>query len=272
MLADYHVHLETGPYSLEWLEKYFLVAKKEGIEEIGFSEHGYRFLQAKDMLVNPWIAKRQTETIEEYVCLIMEARRKKFRVKLGVELDYLPGKEEEIKNFTYNYPWDYVIGSVHWLDDWGFDLGEMRHNWEGKEIFPIYQSYFQLVKELIKTGDFEILGHADVIKVFGYRVEPEKEKELLGIYEEVADLLREKDMVAEVNTAGLRKPVGEIYPAYDFLKILVAKGVPLMLNSDAHHPEHVGFAFKEVLPLLKELGVRKLARFDRHERLLKEID
>lgn len=148
MLTDYHVHLETGPYTLEWLKKYWKVAQERGITNLGFSEHGYRFKQFKEILYNPWIERRQTEDVKEYVNLVLKAKKQGLPVKLGVELDFVPGKEKKIENFIQSYPWDYVIGSIHWIEDWGFDLPEMKEKWDHEKVIDIYHRYFSIIEAI----------------------------------------------------------------------------------------------------------------------------
>ena len=261
MLTDYHVHLETGPYTLDWLKEYLDVAKSRGITDLGFSEHGYRFKQAKQLLFNPWVAERQTEDLEEYIKLIIQAKEQKLPVKLGIELDYLPGKEKEIEEFLKPYPWDYVIGSVHWLNDWGFDLDQMKDRWSDKKVIDIYTQYFSIVEEMIASKLFDILGHLDVIKVFGHKPDDSEKEKLLMIYDQLVSKLSSSEIAVELSTAGLRKPVNELYPSPDLMKRLVNRRVPLIINSDAHRPADVGADYPQGIKYLKDHGVKSIATF-----------
>ncbi|TCS82552.1 histidinol-phosphatase HisJ family protein [Tepidibacillus fermentans] len=266
MITDYHVHLETGPYTIEWLEKYVEVAIQRGITDLGFSEHGYRFKQSKAILYNPWIAERQTEDINEYVNLILQAKEKGIDVKLGIELDFIPGKEKEIEDFLKPYPWDYVIGSVHWIDDWGFDLTEMREKWNQRSILKVYEEYFWRVERLLESMQFDILGHVDVIKVFGHRPSEEEQEQLLALYDRLVPLIQQSGITVEMSTAGLRKPVGELYPAPLLMERLTKAQVPMMINSDAHRPEHVGEDYDKGIDYLRSYGVNEVSIFEQRKR------
>lgn len=265
MRTDYHVHLESGPYTLEWVQKYLEVAKQREIKEVGFSEHGYRFKQSKEILYNPWIAERQTEDMDQYVQLVENAKAEGLPVKLGLEMDYIPGREKQIEKVLNNYPWDYVIGSVHWIDAWGFDLFEMRDQWADKNVFSVYETYFQIIKELLDTRLFDILGHVDVIKVFGHRpAQPEMNK-MLGIYDRLVDQISKSMIAVEVSTAGLRKPVGELYPSPPIMERVAKLDIPILLNSDAHRPEHVGEDFEQGFAYIDQYGIKQIATFNQRK-------
>lgn len=268
MITDYHVHLETGPYTMEWLEEYYKVAKKRGITDLGFSEHAYRFKQSKEMLLNPWIEQRQTEDIDSYINLVLEAKRQGYPVKLGIELDFIPGKEKEIEGFIENYPWDYVIGSIHWIGDWGFDLEEMKNAWSGKEIIDVYMEYFNIIKQLLAFNKFDILGHIDVIKVLGHRPQKEYMESLLELYDDIISTINKSEIVVEMSTAGLRKPVGELYPSKELMDRLSTYKTPMIINSDAHKPEHVGQDYNRGLAYMKKYGIKNIATFNKRKRIM----
>lgn len=268
MLTDYHVHLETGPYTIEWIEKYLEIAQKRGITDLGFSEHAYRFKQSREILFNPWVQERQTEDIEEYIDLILEAKRQGLSVKLGVELDFVLGKEKEIEKFIQSYPWDYVIGSVHWIGDWGFDLLEMKEKWKDKRVIDIYHEYFSIVKELLAFGQFDILGHLDVIKVFGHKPKEEDHEALVSLYDDTVDAIKKSNIVVEMSTAGLRKPVGELYPSKAWMEKLTQHKLPMIINSDAHKPEDVGRDFDQGISCLKKYGIESIPTFHSREKTM----
>lgn len=271
MITDYHVHLETGPYSIEWLKKYVETAKMKGIQDLGFSEHAYRFKQTKDILLNPWIKERQTEDIEEYVELILKAKELGLPVKLGIELDFIPGKEKETQKFLSPYPWDYVIGSVHWIGDWGFDLDQMKEKWNDRSIIKVYEEYFNILKQLLSSKQFDILGHIDVIKVFGHKPEKAEEAQLEELYDEIIQFIKESNITVEMSTAGLRKPVGELYPSRSLMEKLAREKIPMMINSDAHRPEDVGRGYEEGIEYLKSFGINEISTFETRKRKMEII-
>lgn len=271
MITDYHVHLETGPYTIEWVKEYLKIATERGVKDLGFSEHGYRFKQAKSMFTNPWIDERQTEDLEEYVGLVLEAKKQGLPVKLGIELDYIPGKEKEIEEFLKPYPWDYVIGSVHWINDWGFDLEIMKDRWQEQPIIKSYQEYFSILENLLTSNLFDILGHIDVIKVYGHKPDLKDTELLHNIYDKSINQIKKSNMTVEVSTAGLRKPVGELYPDPEIMRRLADNNIPLIINSDAHKPQHVGEDFDKGIKYIKEYGINQISTFTNRKRTMVKL-
>lgn len=269
MRTDYHVHTERGPYTVEWLERFIATARERGVEELGISEHGYRFQQTRALFDNEWTSERRTEDLDEYMRMIMDARKKGHRVKFGLELDYVPGRDEEMREFIRSYPFDYVIGSIHWLEEFGFDSPLYLPMWDEWGVEKAYTRYFEILTELADARLFDFIGHPDVIKVFGH--EPEDRSFLLGWYERLAERFAANDQVIEVSTAGLRKKVGKMYPAPDFLRVCYARKVPIVLNSDAHAPEHVGEDYELAVRYIREVGYTQVATFEKRKRTFVEL-
>ncbi|TCP59503.1 histidinol-phosphatase (PHP family) [Tumebacillus sp. BK434] len=266
MRTDYHVHTERGPYTVEWLEQFLATARERGVTELGISEHGYRFLQTQALFDNEWTAKKRTEDLDEYMKMVMGAREAGHDVKFGIELDYIPGRNEQMRAFLASYPFDYVIGSVHWLGDFGFDLLEYRPIWDARDIKEVYEEYFSILMQLAESKLFQIIGHPDVIKVFGH--EPDDAAFLQDWYNRLADHFKLHDQCIEVSTAGLRKPVQKMYPAPDFLKACFEKGVPIALSSDAHRPEDVGADYEAAIAYIRAAGYEQICTFRNRERTL----
>lgn len=266
MRTDYHTHTERGPYTVEWLEAFLRMASERGVEEYGVSEHGYRFLQTRELFDNPWTDARRTEDLDAYMGMVLAAREAGHRVKFGIEMDYIPGCDEAMRAFLAKYPFDYVIGSIHWLDDFGFDLAENLTTWDRWDLKDAYDHYFTILLQLAESRCFDIIGHPDVIKVFGH--EPDDPQFLLAWYERLAKAFRANDQVIEVSTAGLRKPVGKMYPAPDFLRICYEHGVPIALSSDAHRPEDVGADYDAAVAYIREAGYTEIATFAQHVRTM----
>ncbi len=264
MLTDYHTHTERGPYTVPWLERFLAVASERGIAEYGVSEHGYRFKQTGHLLDNPWTRERRTEDLDAYAEMIMQARSIGHNVKFGLELDYIPGTEQQIAEFIKQYPFDYVIGSVHWLGDFGFDLSEMRNQWSLRDLKQTYDEYFGIVTSMVEAELFDFIGHPDVIKVFGD--EPDDQVFLREWYERLAELFEQHKTVIEISTAGLRKPVGKLYPAPDFLAACAKRRVPVVINSDAHRPEDVGADYDQAIAFAKQAGYQTLVTFTERRR------
>ncbi|MBT9252949.1 MAG: histidinol-phosphatase HisJ family protein [Brockia lithotrophica] len=260
MLTDYHVHIyETGGFDPDYLRRYAERAAELGIAEWGLSEHAYFFAETRGIVEEPWAEARRRLRMEEYVALVDAARAEGLPLKFGIEMDYVPGKEERIARFLEAYPFDYVIGSVHWIGSWGIDLKEFRHEYERRDIREVYRAYFDQIISMADSRLVDIVGHIDLVKIFGYRpADPELLDEL---YEEVAEAVARGGLVVEISTAGLRKPVGEIYPARELLVKLHARGVPIVLSSDAHEPENLGYAYDRALALAREVGYREVVVF-----------
>jgi histidinol-phosphatase (PHP family) len=253
-VTDYHVHVERGPYTLEWLEKFVEQAHKAGVTDLGISEHAYRFHQTKHLLWNAWVERKKTEDLDEYLNLLLAARERGIPVKIGIEMDYMPENGEAMKRFLAEHPFDYAIGSVHWLGGFGFDLDEMRDQWEKGSVEEIFDTYFSILEQMIADRPVDIIGHADVIKVFGFHA-PHVAKKW---YERLTPKIKASGMAVEVSTAGWRKPVKEIYPAPEWIAMLAEADVPLVLCSDAHVPQDVGAHYPQAIDLLRALGVTRL--------------
>lgn len=265
MRTDYHVHMaETGQLSVEYLKEYIQKAKDEGIEDLGISEHAYFFQETRPILSNPWVENRRTLDFSEYQRLFDEAEKENLSIKMGIEMDYMPGKEKEMETFIKEHPFDYVIGSVHWIDEWGIDLAIYREEYEKRDIYEVYEQYFDRVVTLAESGLFDFVGHIDVIKVFGY--EPDDKEFLQKQYERAAKALAKTGTLIEISTAGLRKPVGKIYPEPDFLKTCKEYGVGITLCSDAHKPDHLGYRYDEAVEFAKSIGYDEVHTFTKRQK------
>ncbi|MDI3481909.1 MAG: histidinol-phosphatase family [Tepidanaerobacteraceae bacterium] len=263
IFRDYHVHLENGPYTIDWIKRFIEEGAKRGIVEIGFSEHGHRFVQAKGLYRSSgfrgqWTAGEATKNIEEYIDIVEKAKSMGLPVKLGIEMDYIPEYEDEIREFVDKYPFDYVLGAVHWIGDFGFDNPELLEEWNSRNIDKTYLEYFDILLKAIDSGIFDCIVHPDVIKVFGHRAMFDMNQ----TYKRVAEAMKKRGLCAEVSTAGLRKPVAEIYPSPGMMEHFAACNVPVMINSDAHIPEDVGRDFDKALDFVKHYGYDRLCYFD----------
>jgi len=264
VLVDYHNHTPLCGHATGEPAEYIERAIAREIAEIGFAEHSPWMIQKPDEKLAP--------TEEEFVQFVraIEALQRRYnddpsspiRVRLGIEMDYVPDRLDRAREYLDKYPWDYVIGSVHHLDHWGFDNpGEMAQ-FEGHDIGELYEEYFAVVAEMAATGLYDTVGHLDLIKKFGHR--PAKDLRLL--YGRVAAALKRANMVVELNTSGRDKEAREFYPSRGLIEALHAAGVPLTLGSDSHAPEQVGRYFDEARQLLLDLGVREIVAFEKRRR------
>ena len=262
VIADQHLHLERGPYSpdnypVSWLEQYLEKAKEAGVQRLGVVEHAYRFVEARGLLPGAWSAERCLYRIDPYVAFAERVKARHLPVSFGLEMDFISGQEESIGRFLSIYPWDFVLGSVHFVDGVGVDLELDRPNAVSMGHERLWRRYFELSREAVRSGLFDVLSHPDLPKIFGQRAPDFAQAE----YELTAKALAEADMAIECNTAGLRKPVGEIYPVPAYLAAAQAAGVPVSLGSDAHEPENVGRNFADAIALLRSVQYGSAVHF-----------
>jgi histidinol-phosphatase (PHP family) len=271
VLTDYHVHLRPDDleataaesFTSANAERYREVASAEGITELGVSEHVYRFKQALAIWNHPFWQENATDDIELYC----EFVREQTDLRLGLEVDFIPGREDRTQNLIDNCELDYVVGSVHFLGDRavdhdGYDVWQSGGSAEG-----VWRRYFETLAQAARSGMFDILAHPDLVKIWGAK-RPLPDGDVRRYYEPALAAIAESGIAVEVSTAGLRKPVGEIYPAPEFLAVCAEVGAPIALSSDAHVPEQVGFGYDRALELLDSLGIAQLATFDRRTRTL----
>jgi histidinol-phosphatase (PHP family) len=274
MLTDYHVHLRpdgAGTLASDYftpanVARYREAAEERGIAELGVSEHVYRFRQALDVWQHPFWRENAHDDLDEYCDF---AREQGLRV--GVEADFVPGREDRMANLLDGRGWDYVVGSVHFVGDEAVDHPDWDV-WATRSVDPekVWRRYFEMLGEAARSGLFDILAHPDLVKVWGAD-RPRPEGDLRRFYELAIEGIVEGGAAVEVSTAGLRKPVGERYPAPPFLAMCLEAGCPIALSSDAHYPEHVGFEYGPTVEWLAEQGVRELAVFEGRTRRLEPI-
>ncbi|HHY47651.1 MAG TPA: histidinol-phosphatase [Firmicutes bacterium] len=271
MLADYHIHLERGPLTREWLLRFVDMARARGISEIGISEHGTRFREFKALMaplklenspfshIRQWYSNDFKDALEDYVRLIVEAKALGAPVKLALEVDYIPGAEDALRELIAGYPFDYIIGSVHFLGDWPVDF--FPQDWAGRDVDEVYLEYFSTLAQAARSGLFDVMAHPDLVKLFGHMPGHRHE----DVNAAVSECIRQVAMsgaAVEVSTAGLRRPAGEMYPAPAFLKACARAGIPITLASDAHVPEEVGFKLGEAARYARECGYRSFTTFE----------
>src|SRR5919198_1202283 len=263
-LNDYHVHTARCGHAYGEMQEYVDHARQAGLPEMGFSDHLYLYwLPPEDR--DPELAMGERE-LDSYVEDVLRLRRDSpgLTIRLAIEADYVQGKDAELRSILARYPWDYVLGSVHFIDAWGFDDSRYLATYDDWDVDELYERYFGLVMQAAETGLFDSMSHPDLIKKFGHR--PSPGFDLRGTYDRVAACFKRTGVCIEVNTAGLRKPCAEIYPALDLLRACRHRGVPATLGSDAHQPDHVGLAFDQAVEHLRAGGYDSLIAFAGRER------
>jgi histidinol-phosphatase (PHP family) len=229
--------------------------RRRGVDRLGVVEHAYRFVEARGILTVPWAEARCRYELQPYLDFIFGARADGYPILVGVEMDYVPGREDAIRAFLDRAPWDFVIGSVHVLGDWAVDRAEEAGRWAEADPAAVWDAYHATQIQAVHSGLFDVLAHPDLPKIFGHR----PPTPLTRWHRELARALAAAGMAIEVNSAGLRKPVGELYPEADLLVAARAAGVPATVGSDAHTPEEVGEGLFEALAHLARAGYDELA-------------
>jgi histidinol-phosphatase (PHP family) len=269
LLTDLHVHLrpddleatEERYFTAENARRYRDTARERGIEQLGVSEHVYRFRQALEVWDHEFWQQNAVGDLDEYC----EFVRGETDLLLGIEADYFEGREERVAALLDSRDWDYVIGSIHFMRGGALDHEDYDVWQPGADPDEVWERYFDTLAGAARSGLFDVLAHPDLVKMWGSS-RPRPDGDLRRFYDRAMGAIADADVAIEVSTAGLRKPVGEIYPAPDFLRMCVDAGKPLALSSDAHTPEQLGHAYPEAIDLLRGLGVDEIATFERRER------
>jgi len=274
LLTDYHVHLRPDDpgataerhFTAANAERYRTVAAERGIAELGVSEHVYRFTAALDVWQHPMWRENAVDDIDAYCAFV----REETDLRLGIEADFIPGREDRMASLLEAREWDYVIGSVHFLGDRAVDYDRFDVWTSGESPDRVWRRYFELLGEAARSGLFDVLAHPDLVKVWGPE-RPRPDGDLRRFYDRAMDGIADSRIAVEVSTAGLRKPARELYPALPFLEMCLEAGCPVALSSDAHTPDQLGAGYEEALEALDGLGVRELCVFEGRRRRLEPI-
>jgi histidinol-phosphatase (PHP family) len=274
MLTDYHVHLrpddDLAPgfdhaFTAENAERYLEAAEAAGVEELGASEHIHRFTQALDIWRHPFWEQNARDDIDAY-CDFVRATP----LRLGIEMDFVPGAEDRTATLLERLGLDYVIGSVHFVgdravDDLEFDIWET-----GRSPEQIWARYFEMVAEAARSGLFDFLAHPDLVKKWG-GARPMPTRDLRFYYEPAVEAIAETGVTVEVSTAGLRKPVGEIYPSEALAEMLVDAGASFVLSSDAHEPGEIAHSYDRAVEAMRGWGIQEVATFSARNRTMEPL-
>ncbi|HHT25922.1 MAG TPA: histidinol-phosphatase HisJ family protein [Firmicutes bacterium] len=274
MLCDYHIHLVPDSHTQALvmneahLTRYIEYALSRGVTEIGISEHCYRFNEFKSIVeplgegpgayreVKQFFSTAFLDHLGDYVAFLQKMQQKGYPVKIGLEVDYIVGQEAQIAAVVQQYSWDYLIGSVHFVAKWSVDASP-ELGWPELDVDQVYNDYFATWNQACASGLFTSMSHPDLVKKFGHvpRNSP------VALYKSAAHAAAAAGVAVEVSSAGLRKPIGEIYPSMGLLKEFYAAGVPITLGSDAHVAEDVGLQLDAAANWARAAGYIQHARF-----------
>ncbi len=257
--CDYHIHTYLCHHATGEPVELAARAAVAGLPEIGFSEH------------NPMIRRdwdnwhMEIENLELYCRQIRQAQEAhpQLAIKYGLEVDYIPGHEAWIRELAERYPWDYFIGSVHYISD-SFDIDnpEKIDQWKRRDPDAVWTAYIERLTQAAASGLFQIIGHADLCKKFCFY----PKGDVLPLFRRFLETARDHEVAIEINTAGLRKDCREIYPSPEILNTAAELGIPITFGSDAHTPGEVGMDFKVAVALAKSAGYRESCRFTKRRR------
>jgi histidinol-phosphatase (PHP family) len=283
-MSDYHLHLHPhnprpgappmGEYPPGYIDRYVEVALSRGVTEIGFTEHLYRCVEAADALGRWWtresspllraqmeemLASERHLSLEKYVAVVLDAKARGLPVRLGLEVDFEPGRERHVLDLIAPYPWDYLVGSVHWIGGWHFVGDDAVDEFRRRGVEVAWRQYFELETALAASGMVDVLAHVDVVKKMGLRPSVEVMQEL---WRPLVTAAVEAGVAVEVSSAGLRRSSKEIFPAPALLAQFGAAGVPIMLASDAHIAEDAAWGHDLVVAAARAAGYEAYLRFD----------
>ncbi len=288
-MSDYHLHLfphhpspEAPPpdtYPAGYIDSYVEAALARGVTELGFTEHLYRCVESAAVLGDWWrrdpdaglvaemaevLREERNLSLERYVEAVLDAKGRGLPVKLGIEVDFVPGTEQAILDLLAPYPFDYLVGSIHWIGAWNFQRPWAAAEYLRRGVARAFDQYFELEAQLAASGMVDVLGHADVIKVAGLL----PERTLDDLYEPVVAAAARSGKAVEVSSAGLRREAAEVYPAPAFLRRFHEANVPITLASDAHRPSEAAWGHAEVLRAARAAGYEEHLRFDGRRRIV----
>jgi len=285
-MIDYHLHIwphseSSVWYQLDQIAAYCDEAAKHGVTEIALTEHANRFVDVLNV-VGPFWQKLGHEptsqmmaeyfdfharnSLDDYIALAVAAKESGLPVKIGMEVDYYKDQMDDVSALLAQYPFDVLIGSVHWLGTWQFDDIDndvQMNEWTVRSVETAWQQYTDALGELAASRAVDVIAHPDLIKVAGY-----KAANPADYWDRMSEAVQAVDVSMECSSAGWVKPVNEVYPAEGFLDRLVSKGLTFTTASDAHRLERVGERSGDLATLLEARGVNQLASYEKRQRVM----
>jgi histidinol-phosphatase (PHP family) len=252
---------DGGHLSAAWIGRYVARARARAVQEIAITEHVYRFAEAHAWLDDPFWREESTEDADAYCDALVAARVEAgLRVLVGVEMDGLPGRAAEIAAFLRGRPFDVVLGSVHFIDGRAID-DPTADDRDWLPVDDLWTRYLEHLTDAASSGLYDVMSHPDLPKVFGRRI-PAR---LAPMLDDAVAAIADAGVAVECSSAGLRKPVAELYPEPGLLARFHRAGVPVTLASDAHAPRDVARDFATAVAALRGAGYETITRFSGRE-------
>lgn len=265
MITDYHTHSWRCGHAIGTMPEYVEAAIATGVDEIGLTDHLYLYYQSPEHRNPEWAMREEQYGVHHREMIAVKNHyRDQIAVRVSVEADYVEGHEPQLREILGEWKFDYVLGSVHFMDGWLIDAPENSGRYREQNVAEIYRRYFRQMTKAVRTGLFDVMAHLDLPKKFGNLPEEDVSVEL----GELLDVIEETGTVVEVSTAGLRKPVGEIYPSPAILSQIASRSIAIVLSSDAHAPTEIGADYGPTIRLLKSFGLDWVTTFSNRERRL----
>jgi len=252
-MIDLHNHTPLCNHATGNPEEFIKKAIEKGIKYYGFSDHAPMEFDYEYRMSFEDMPKYESEIKQ-----LKEKYKDKITILLGYEVDFTPFVDKRVLERDI----DYLIGSVHFLDNWGFDNPEFIKEWEKRDVDDVYKEYFDKIEKMASSKLFDIVGHIDLVKVFNFK----PKKSIKDLAKNAIKAIKNSGMSIEINTAGLRKPVKELYPSYELLEMILNEGIDLTTSSDAHSIDQVGFNIKETTQKLKELGIDEVVIYKNRQK------
>jgi histidinol-phosphatase (PHP family) len=252
-MIDIHNHTPLCKHAVGEPEEYIKKAIGKNIKIYGFADHAPMEFDEKYRMNFD-----DMDNYENKIKSLKEKYKDKIKIVLGYEVDFTPYVDKRILERNV----DYLIGSVHFLDNWGFDNPEFIREWKNRDVDDVYREYFSKIEDLAKSRLFDIVGHLDLVKVFGFK----PKKNIKDIAKNAIKEIKKSGMAVEINTSGFRKPVKEIYPSTELLEMIRDEGIDITFSSDAHKPQDVGYKLNEAINLAKNLGFTEAVYFENRQK------
>lgn len=268
MLTDYHTHTYRCGHATGTMSEYVEAAIARGIDEIGLTDHLWLYWIAEEQRSREW-AIQQHEYDAHYAEMleIRERFRDRIDVRVAVEADYVAGHEQQLLDILSRYEFDFILGSVHFMDGWLIDAPENEFRYREERVAEIYRRYFANLQRAMRLGCFDVIAHFDLPKKFGFL----PEEDLTALAHETLDVAAEVGVAIEISSAGMRKPIGEMYPAPSLLPEMRRRDITIALSSDAHAPLEIGAGYEVTIAAARAAGYEEIVTFNARERQMQPL-